>query len=260
MKEVCPSPDYQRNCQEYDEFWSSRWRRHWTYSIQTKLRRFRHLMRLHGLLERDGLSVFDMGFGLGSMLFVFRPSCRLAGMELSVSAVQQAELIGRKRGQAVDFRAFIPGQPYPFEWQGAFDVVISSHVLEHIQDPVPALHSLLELLRPKGIACIVVPINEEPGDDLNHFHYFTENSFRLMLENEKLEILSIQSCDRLYRLMMPIARQRQRSSSKLARIGSLAMNAMLAPWPYGVLSVADKMLGVFGLRETQCYALARRNG
>jgi hypothetical protein len=81
-----------------------------------------------------------------------------------------------------------------------------------------------------------------------------------MLENEKLEILSIQSCDRLYRLMMPIARQRQRSSSKLARIGSLAMNAMLAPWPYGVLSVADKMLGVFGLRETQCYALARRNG
>ena len=65
MKELSSSADYQHNRQEYDTYWSSRWRRYWTYSNQTKLRRFRYLMREYGLLERDGLSVFDMGFGLG---------------------------------------------------------------------------------------------------------------------------------------------------------------------------------------------------
>lgn len=260
MEPISPSIDYQRNRHEYDQFWSSRWRRHWTYSNQTKLRRFRQLMRQQGLLMRDGISVFDMGFGLGAMLFAFRRSCRLAGMELSLSAVQQAEATAQKRRQTVDFRVFVPSQPYPAEWQGAFDVVISSHVLEHIQDPVPALHSLLNLLRPNGIACIVVPINEKPGDDLNHFHYFTENTFRLMLEKEKLEILSLHSCDCLYRLLMPIARQRQISSSKFLHMISVLLNAILAPLPYRVLALADKTMSACGWRATQCIALARRHG
>ncbi len=255
MLEFNHGADYQRNRQEYDSFWSSRWRRYWTYSTQTKLRRFRHLMDRHDLLNRDGLAVFDMGFGLGAMLFAFRPSCRLAGVELSPTTVLQAQAIAQRRRQTADFRTLAPGENYPIEWLGAFDVVISSHVLEHIHEPRPVLLSLMKLLRPHGVACIVVPINEKPGDDLNHFHCFTEHSFRQMLEDENLEIISIQCCDRLYRLMMPIARRRQKGPCIWARIASIILNAVLAPLPYFGLCMADKIMSC---PPTQCFALVRQ--
>lgn len=262
MKKLFPSTDYHRNRQEYDQFWSSRWRRHWTDTNQTKLRRFRHLMRGHGLLERDGLSVFDMGFGLGAMLFAFRPSCRLAGLEMSPSAVAQAKAVAERRGYAAaDFRVFQPGVEYPVEWRGKFDLVICSHVLEHIENPKPVLGELIALLKLGGYACIVVPINEKPGDDLNHFHQFTEDSFRHMLEIDGLEILTMQSCDRLYRLIMPISKWRQHRSRIWVRIwvriASILVNVILAPLPLPILSGADKVLAWVNCRPTQCFALVR---
>ena len=256
-----PSADYRHNRQEYDQFWSARWRRHWTYSNQTKLRRFRDLMRREGLLGRDSLAVFDMGFGLGAMLFEFRPSCRLAGFELSPSAVAQAQAVAHQRGYAAaDFRIFQPGLEYPVEWQGQFDVVISSHVLEHLQEPAPAMRTLLKLLRPGGHACLIVPINERPGDDINHFHHFTEASFRQFLEVANFEIVRLESCDRLMRLVLPIAKRRQQQPSAWVRVASLGLNAVLAPLPLPILRAADRMLGWFGCRETQCIALLRRRG
>jgi SAM-dependent methyltransferase len=48
------------------------------------------------------------------------------------------------------------GEHMPF-CSGTFDVVFSTHVLEHVQNPAQVLHETARVLRPGGIAQMVVP-------------------------------------------------------------------------------------------------------
>lgn len=250
--------DYRRNQEVYNDFWSSRLRRYWTYSNQGKLRRFRRLTQKAGLLSRPRLRVFEMGFGLGSMLFCFDASCDLAGTELSEGAVRAAEAAARKRGfEHVDFRVFQPGAPYPAEWHHHFDVVIASHVLEHIENPEPALRDLLDLLRPGGIACLIVPVNEQQGDDLNHFHLFTEASFRRLLEKVGLQIMSIHSSDRILNMVRPLIKRTQAGGSKLDRLQSIGFNLAFGFAPLWVFEFMDFKLLPKSWPFCQCFALGR---
>lgn len=255
---VRSSADYQRNRREYDHFWSSRWRRTRTYSSQTKLKRFRALMRRNGLRERvEG--VFDQGFGLGLMLFSFPTDTRIAGLEMSDSAVAAARAEAQRLGfRATDLRVYNLGMEMPAEWNGAFDLVISSHVLEHLAQPGPALDQLVGMIRPGGHACIIVPVNEEPGEDLNHFHHFTERSFAELLRGSGLEIVEIRSCDRLLNLIKPVAFRLQRGPSLVDRALSIAFNAVFGVLPYAVLDLADRLRLPRGWRPCQCFALCRK--
>lgn len=251
--------DLQRNRGAYATFWSQRWRRQLTYSHQTKLRRFRRLLRVQGVLGRPGLRVFDQGFGLGSMLFEFGPTCGIAGLELSASAVDAARAAAVDRGfRDVDLRKFEPGAAFPGEWRERFDVVISSHVLEHIEEPLPVLRDLVGLLRPGGHACLVVPIHERPGEDLNHFHQFTGAGFVSLVRESGLEILEVEECDRLYSFIKPLAGRLQRGPSRLDRTQSVLVNAALAPLPEFCLRWADGLLARAGVLPCQCFVIARR--
>jgi SAM-dependent methyltransferase len=40
---------------------------------------------------------------------------------------------------------------------GSLDFVVASHVLEHLEDPVAALRSMLRVLRPGGVAFLILP-------------------------------------------------------------------------------------------------------
>ena len=253
-----PGRDYQRNILEYDQFWSQRFRRTHTYSNQTKLRRFRALIRRHGLLN-EPIRVFDQGFGLGSMLFAFPTGASIAGLEMSPSAVASAMVVAKNKGyKNVDLRVYTPGVPYPSEWRGCFDLVISSHVLEHIAEPKPALAELVSLLRPGGYACIVVPINEQTGEDLNHFHCFTVESYREFLTESGLSFLEVIPCDRLYNLVKPLSSRLQRAPSKLDRIQSICFNLAFGFMPLAGMILIDRLLSLTPWQPCQCFALCRK--
>lgn len=250
--------DYTHNRDVYDAYWSQRWRRAHTYSTQGKVRRFRTFLAREGLLDATNLAVFDQGFGMGLMLFCFGRSCRLAGLELAPSAVQAAAADATRLGfRSTDFRVFQPGVPYPKEWMGQFDVVISSHVLEHIEDPRPAARSLYDLLRPGGHACVVVPIHEQPGEDPNHFHQFSANSIRELLSGCGFEFRRNWETDRLWHLMTPVAYGMAKKPTRFLRIASVLWNlcGFLPGW---VLGAIDSILGVAGVPTRQCFTLVRK--
>ena len=97
------------------------------------------------------------------------------------------------------------------------------------------------------------------GEELNHFHQFTEDSLRRMLEIDGLEILTMQSCDRLFRLIMPIVKWKQHRHPRIwVNMVSKLVNVILAPLPLPILSAADKVLAWTNCRPTQCFALVRR--
>lgn len=250
--------DYSRNLAEYGDFWSQRRRRTWTYASQTKLKRFRALMRKMGFLPRS-LDVFDHGFGMGLMLFCFGTECSLAGVEITPAAVEGARKEALRRGyRSIDFRVFAPDSAMPADWHGRFDLVISSHALEHIAEPMPVLRDLAVMVKPGGHLCILVPVNESPGEDLNHFHNFTWRGVEGMVTGLGFGLVHTEECDRLYHALKPVALARQRRDTLALKLLSKFLNAVLAPIPYPGLRLADSVLAWFGIRNTQCIVLARK--
>jgi glycosyltransferase involved in cell wall biosynthesis len=251
--------DYARNLGEYGSFWSQRWRRRHTYSHQSKLKRFRALAARAGLLGRQNLSVFDQGFGMGDMLFCFAGSSALCGTELSASAAASAAEEAARRGyRGVDFRVYSPGSAYPDEWAGRFDVVLSSHVLEHMSDVTGAIADLARLLKAGGTAFVVVPINERPGEDLNHFQVFTPEGIRGRLEAAGLEVVACEESDRLWHVISPTGYKLQRRRSVPLRCLSILENALFSPLPHWALRAVDGVLGAFNVPPRQCFVWCRK--
>ena len=54
-----------------------------------------------------------------------------------------------------------------------FDVIICSHVLEHVKDDQKAMHELFRVLKPKGIAILQVPISKTARETFEDFSITT---------------------------------------------------------------------------------------
>lgn len=94
------------------------------------------------------------------------------------------------------------GGPKP---SGTFDVVISTHVFEHIFEPMPVLVSLTELVKESGMVLIAVPDLERYDDlyygpysnfDLEHINHFSTSSLTKMFELAGLEMILVDHQER----------------------------------------------------------------
>lgn len=172
------------------------------YDTQVKRKTCLHLVRK----SRRSLSnqkVLEIGFGSGATLFSFNRNCEIVGIELSKSAVNQAIRNANKIGfEKFHFHLVDSSKiQYPDNY---FDIVIASHVLEHVEDDKNLLDEIYRVLKLNGIVVILVPINEKYQDP-NHFRQYTSREIGLLaqecnfnvyykIENERLFHL----VDRLY--------------------------------------------------------------
>lgn len=107
----------------------------------------RWLRILRALGVRDGARVLDFGCSWGYGVWQFRQSgYEASGFELSVPRARFA----RERLQ-------VPAASDARELPGDFDVVFSSHVLEHIPQLAETLDLLFARLRPGGMMVAVTP-------------------------------------------------------------------------------------------------------
>lgn len=79
-----------------------------------------------------------------------------------------------------------------------FDVIICSHVLEHVSDPGIFLRQLSSFLSKNGVAFVEVPLEIWEGipisnDPVTHINYFTEKSLEHSLLLNNLQPLAIES-------------------------------------------------------------------
>ena len=100
-------------------------------------------------------------------------------------------LLKQKMGYKHDFRVVDLSIKLPL-WKEKFDVIICSHVLEHIPNDKDVIKWMGEHLNSSGIAIIAVPINEKKisreEDDENELHYreYTPIEFNNELNNQNL--------------------------------------------------------------------------
>lgn len=107
----------------------------------------RNWLASHGLTAPD--TVFEIGCGGGGILDVFRDwGSRVVGCDFDDRYLEH----GRRAG--LELRQ---GSARTLSGSGTADLVIFSHVLEHLRDPVMALREAVPLLRSAGRVYVEVP-------------------------------------------------------------------------------------------------------
>ncbi len=244
-------------------FYASQYARAWKIRLQYDPVS-KHKLALRGLRRlgaaREVTRVLDIGFGAGLTLFAFGPSCALYGVELAPTAVEDATRRARRRGVGeYGFVTYDGGGAIPFP-DGRFDVVICSHVLEHVPDDRFLLSEIRRLLRPGGGALLNVPINDSHYADPHHVRRYTPAGFLGLLKTAGLDVCRAEPADRIWNLFGWFFERRMHR--RLGRIGfllSAVVNLYFAAIPAPLLEVLDGLLdGVFPPR--QFVVAARRSG
>ena len=108
-------------------------------------------------------------------MFRFSKSCSINGIEASSSAVNRAYGKAKKLGYS-DFSFTLIQDKKDNEFrQKDYDLIIASHILEHLEDPVGFLKEVYYKLGDKGHFLVLIPINERYKDP-KHAQVFSSKS------------------------------------------------------------------------------------
>ena len=135
--------------------------------------------------------VLDVGFGGGQKLRCFPKSCCLHGAEVSQSAVTRAKQDSRYRNWQEAAFTLIPEEPDGALPRGPFDILLSSHTLEHVIDDRAFLDAARSRLTPDGIFFLFVPI-EEPHYNPDHLRSYSVDSIRALVTDAGFEVRSLE--------------------------------------------------------------------
>jgi ubiquinone/menaquinone biosynthesis C-methylase UbiE len=110
---------------------------------------------------RDDMTILDCACGRGFYLNMFRyvSQCRLVGLELDTEVIRKAQANVGHLPNLLLTNANIYALPYP---DNAFDGVILSEILEHIDRDVDGLKEVYRVLKPGGVVAVTVPNADYP--------------------------------------------------------------------------------------------------
>jgi SAM-dependent methyltransferase len=120
-----------------------------------------------------GREVLDLGCGYGGRTVYYAQRCaaaRVTGLEVSQGVVDRCREFAEAEGCSNVLFNLGVAESLPYE-DGAFDVVTSFDVLEHVSDPFAALRETARVLRPGGRAYLVYPTYL--GARSSHLDYVT---------------------------------------------------------------------------------------
>jgi SAM-dependent methyltransferase len=125
---------------------------------------------LERVIARLGLPadarILDAGCGSGRNMVELARHGEITGIELSPTSVRLAR--ARNCGEVLE--GSVLDLPFP---EGAFDLVVSLDVIEHLQDDAGALRELRRVTRPGGALLVTVPAYQwlwSGHDEVNHHH------------------------------------------------------------------------------------------
>ena len=135
---------------------------------------------LRWMSGRGRLRVLNAGCGSGEL------SCLLAAAGHQVVGIdpgaEYIELARERAGDRFPDSEFIVSSIEDFAGPGGFDAVISTDVLEHIEDDRTAFAKLAQLTRPGGLVLIAVPAGQWlfgfHDEQLGHFRRYSKSTLR----------------------------------------------------------------------------------
>lgn len=246
MKENRPIIEsLQHNVDMYDSYYHKPdWWFRFRYDTQVKRKTCLHLLKL---IKKSlgNQRILEIGFGSGAVLFSFDTSCELFGVEISHSAVEQATQKAQEKGyKTFEFR-ILSGDTLPYS-DSEFDIIIASHVVEHVKNDRELMDEIRRMLRPDGVAVILIPINEN-YEDPNHLRQYTSSQFISLANDCSFRVLHHLENELLFHLVEKFYFEGYNSRWKV--LGPLIAalfnfpTSVLPFWTYQVIERGMKKLG-----------------
>jgi SAM-dependent methyltransferase len=201
--------------------------------------------------------VFELGFGSGELLLRFDVTSEIHGCELSESAVRALEAdarIGPYRHQLV----ISAPDGFPRFPANDYDVMIASHVIEHVPDDLGTLRLMREHLRPRGWALFFLPL-EPPRHNPDHARTYTAAGFTERLRESGFEPVHVEENFRYASHFVQVINWPSRA--RLPVVGPLieaVKNVALALPPTAFIRLVEEPLASLHVAPYQLMVLARR--
>jgi len=124
------------------------------------LRRYAHMMQYQSVLSfiNPGMKVLDAGCGEGTLsVMMAKKGAVVTGTDISRPNVEESKKFASSENVSVTFQeADIESLPFA---DNTFDVVVSSHVLEHIPDFDKGLNEIMRVTKKYAVIAIPTALN-----------------------------------------------------------------------------------------------------
>jgi SAM-dependent methyltransferase len=243
----------------YRDFYGHWDRLRWLFrfDVRYRCRRLRQVLRQLEFREEEA-RVLDFGFGHGDLLAALPASTRLRGVDISPSAVAAARADPRFSHFTEAEFATVPERGLGAVFPGEFDLVLSSHTLEHVADDAALLRELHDRLASDGLLVLFVPI-EEPDYIRFHLRNYSLQSIRERVTQAGFDIVlvegSMQVNGHLWKLLTIPSRRSWPVVGPLVnalRLGTLSL------LPYRLVRLFDGLLDALGCGPRQALIVARK--
>ncbi len=135
--------------------------------------------------------LLDAGCGIAVLLRMIRnryPQLELFGVDFSSVAVQRTRNYGFAAEQTV-----LPDLPYSDDF---FDCIVSTEVLEHLNEPEKTIRSFHRVVRTGGCIIATVPDGMGPDHCDEHVQDFTSDELIALFENNGFVVRSLEVIER----------------------------------------------------------------
>jgi ubiquinone/menaquinone biosynthesis C-methylase UbiE len=181
--------------------------------------------------------VLDFGCGFGTLLFALPPKVKLYGVDISRQAIEHCRQMATFYGRNTEF--IESDGTRALQWPDeVFDVIVSSHSLEHVENDSFVISELVRCLKKGGLLLVNVPINEILNDP-KHVRQYSSTSIESLLECHNLQMIITYECNRWDGFLGTIE---YKHSSFSVRLVMRALRGILAILPQRTVDRAENVL------------------
>ena len=190
---------------------------------------------IQAVTQTQKIKVLDYGCGWGVFLLNM-PSARseLYCFDISSNVVRSLQAVMAFIGRSVKVVESHNQKLSPND----FDLIVCSHVLEHVESDEFLLQQFVDALQPNGYLLLNVPINEV-WVDYKHVRTYTPESLAQKLADIGIKIVNACEVDRWSSFILQHELQHQQRSIRLL---FKLLRGILAVLPYGLVQLCENLV------------------
>lgn len=210
-------------------------------------------------VEWHDKTILELGFGSGDILFSFPSDNYLIGAELSESAIKKAKKKAEKKNYKKTKFYDIRQSPDISQLDEKIDLVIASHVLEHVGDDELIIRQAFDALKSNGLFLVVVPIHEVI-EEPNHVRTYSIEKLIDKFVFAGYQLIDFMENGAMFNLL---ARHREGLKTRwiiAERIYSVLTNFIFFPFVFICPTFLDRAVKkIFKEESHQCVALFQKS-